>query len=323
MSIAPAAEPSPNHGVSFYDDATALVEQVAGFALEGLLAGEAVLLVVTAERRAGLEEALDRHQGTGRAAVARGDLVWLDATSTEERVVIDDEPDPRRLDAVVGSVVEDLTRDGRPVRVFGEMVAMLWERGHVAGAIELESLWNEYVQGRPISLMCAYTLDSFAGADDLTAAAAICDQHSHVATPTRYPHRPEGVRLAELTDRSRTFLPAHSAVAAVRRFVEETVAAWGADSTVVDDATLVASELATNALLHAGSPFRVTLQRGEGSVRLHVRDTSPTPPTRRSPGVELTTGRGIAMVHAIAEEWGTEVRADGKVVWAELAVDAS
>jgi hypothetical protein len=322
MTFAAEAEPAPLHGVTFYDDTATLVDEVTRFAADGLLGGEAVLLVVGAERRTHIEAALQLQGLRPEQAAARGDLAFLDADSTIEQVLLGGDPDAARLDAAVGTVVAELARDGRPVRVFGTMVAMLWERGHLAGAIQLEGLWNQVMVERPITLLCAYAVDSFTDAEDLAAAAAICRQHAHVVTPARYPHVGSSDAGAE-PERSRTFLPAPPAVAAVRRFVEETVTAWGGDRPAVDDAMLVASELATNALLHAGSPFRVTLARSGGAVRLGVEDASPTLPEQRSPSVELTTGRGISMVNAIAQRWGTEARPGGKVVWAELATPAS
>ncbi len=321
MTFASAASPSPGHAVSFYDGVATFVEEVTNFAVEGLLCGEGVLLVVDHEHRDRITAGLALRGVDADEAQAKGDLVLLDATATIERIVVDGRLDTARLTHLAAEAVDELGLGDRRVRVFGEMVAMLWDRGHLAGAVELESAWNHLLQERPFLLMCAYAVDSFSSAD-LSAAAAICDQHAEVAAPSRYPHRGSEEQLGSLEVRSRTFLPASSAVAAVRRFVEETVRAWGGGDMAVDDAMLVASELATNALLHAGSPFRVTLRRAEGALRLDVEDASPTPPSRRSPGVDVTTGRGISMVHAIAQRWGTDVRADGKVVWAELAVSA-
>jgi len=321
MAIASAATPSPGHRVSFYDHPRHLVEDVTNFSVEGLLADEAVLLVLDPRHRAEVESALAAHGVDVDAAQERGDLAVLDAEATLDRILVDGLVDRGRLDALARDVVDGLGSAGRRVRTFGEMVAVLWERGHLAGAVELEAAWNRLLRDRPIELLCAYPVGSFAGAD-LSAAAAICDQHSDLVTPARYPHDARGDDPVSGEVRSHTFLPAPSAVAAVRRFVGETIRGWGGGDDAADDATLIASELATNALLHARSPFRVTLHRTDGTVRLDVEDASPTPPSQLSPGVEVTTGRGIAMVHAISQRWGTDIRADGKVVWAELAIPA-
>jgi len=89
-------------------------------------------------------------------------------------------------------------------------------------------------------------------------------------------------------------------------------------SDLVDCVILAASELATNAVLHARGSLRVTLERtGPGEVRLEVTDGSSRLPLQRRHSQLAGTGRGLQLVGALAEEWGVEVLAGrGKVVWA-------
>ena len=106
--------------------------------------------------------------------------------------------------------------------------------------------------------------------------------------------------------------------AAARRFVRETLAAWGRPD-LIDDAALVATELATNAVLHARSGFTIALCRGpEGTIRVAVRDASLGRPRPRRAGPLEGGGRGLRLVEALATVWGTDLLPDGKVVWAEL-----
>lgn len=106
--------------------------------------------------------------------------------------------------------------------------------------------------------------------------------------------------------------------AQARHFVINTLAAWGyADR--IDDAALIASELATNAVLHARSKFTVTLSRWpEGRIRVAVRDASAVRPRPRRAGPLDGSGRGLALVEALASSWGADIVPDGKVVWGEL-----
>lgn len=86
-------------------------------------------------------------------------------------------------------------------------------------------------------------------------------------------------------------------------------------------AELLVSELVTNALLHTDSePIEVSIEVGEGAVRVEVVDADPTRPELVSPGPEDEHGRGLTLVDALAQRWGVEDRAggDGKVVWFEL-----
>jgi anti-sigma regulatory factor (Ser/Thr protein kinase) len=107
-------------------------------------------------------------------------------------------------------------------------------------------------------------------------------------------------------------------VRAVRQFVDRTVSEWELDP-VREDARLIATELAGNAVLHARTEFRVTLRsNGFGFLRIEVRDDNSRMPMAAGPPEGATSGRGLAVVSALATSWGTQQDGEGKVVWAEL-----
>lgn len=110
-----------------------------------------------------------------------------------------------------------------------------------------------------------------------------------------------------------------SSVPPARRFVELTLAQWDLDD-LAWPATLLVSELTTNACLHARTGMTVTLTRTEpGGVRLEVRDGSPSLPRVRQHAQQATTGRGLRLVEELSERWGVDELEGGKAVWAELA----
>jgi anti-sigma regulatory factor (Ser/Thr protein kinase) len=109
----------------------------------------------------------------------------------------------------------------------------------------------------------------------------------------------------------------HAAAAKARRFVAETMRAWGCDD-AIPDAELLVSELVTNAVLHARSATRVTIERDGATLRFSVYDSSPTRPRLRDYGPEAVTGRGLLLVDRIARRWGVEPDAAGKCVWFEV-----
>lgn len=90
---------------------------------------------------------------------------------------------------------------------------------------------------------------------------------------------------------------------------------------IVEDASLVVTELTTNAVLYAGdagSEVTVSVSLFDDRVRLSVRDASPSLPAVGASGAEGTSGRGLRIVEALACEWGVDPSPDGKVVWADL-----
>lgn len=88
---------------------------------------------------------------------------------------------------------------------------------------------------------------------------------------------------------------------------------------VADDAGLLVSELAANAVLHARTDFDVVLQATTGGVRVEVRDRSELLPVFTAPSATAMSGRGLALVQSLAARWGCDVLpTGGKVVWFEL-----
>lgn len=101
--------------------------------------------------------------------------------------------------------------------------------------------------------------------------------------------------------------------------MRETLAELGIDGGAADDAELLVSELVTNAVLHARSAMRVTVDRRDGALRVSVSDRSPVPPRLRDYGPDAVTGRGMLLVDRLARSWGVERHQDeGKQVWFEL-----
>jgi anti-sigma regulatory factor (Ser/Thr protein kinase) len=107
-----------------------------------------------------------------------------------------------------------------------------------------------------------------------------------------------------------------------RDFIYEHLVAHGLLH-LVEDVRLVTSELTTNAMVHARTPFVVTLSEMDGSVRLTIRDGSPTVPARVTPQVMDMSGRGLMLVEMLSEEWGARTDGDGsKSVWASFLTHA-
>ena len=78
-------------------------------------------------------------------------------------------------------MLRQAARAGRPVRVFGEMVSLLWDASLSDAAIEVEAMWNELGAQYPFSLLCAYPADSVRGDQHLDALAEVCRVHASVA----------------------------------------------------------------------------------------------------------------------------------------------
>jgi len=119
---------------------------------------------------------------------------------------------------------------------------------------------------------------------------------------------------------SRTFTGGLDSVRDARRFLSAALQAWDAGDYDFG-APQVLSELATNAALHARSSYMVRVELHDHSLVLEVTDGSPRLPLARNYAADATTGRGIGLVAALSEEWGTTSVNGGKTVWARVAPD--
>ena len=175
------------HFVQFYEADTFLLDSLSGFIGAGLGAGDACIVVATEVHRQGLEERL-KDNGLDLAAVrARGKYISLDASETLSKFMVNGSPDPQRFTEVIGELVTRAAKSGSHVRIFGEMVALLWMEGNAAAAIRLEELWNELQNNLPpFSLFCAYAMHGFDGEAYGAQFTEICGQHARVIPDESY-----------------------------------------------------------------------------------------------------------------------------------------
>ena len=108
--------------------------------------------------------------------------------------------------------------------------------------------------------------------------------------------------------------------ARLRSLLWTSFACWDVgDSSRLDDAALVLSELVGNAVRHAEGPsLQVRLRRTGDVLRIAVHDRSASPPLPRETSWEDESGRGMMIIEALSTQWGWEPRPTGKVVWADV-----
>ena len=306
------------HVVGFYDTDDDLVAAVASFLADGLTDRGAAIVVATAAHRVALERALAA-KGLATDILARVDrYLAFDAGETLAAFMRDDMPDPDAFSATIGRLIRDAGRDGVPVRIFGEMVALLWDEGNVAAAVDLESLWNDLAEEHRFTLYCAYPTKTLHAPNDLAAIKRVCDHHADVMSLS---YGDDGRSLSTDTENDLYvlgFVPTPTVLRAVRRFVADVLRGWGADQ-LVGYSQIIACELATNAMMHARSPFRLSITRKPAAIEIAVLDASTLRPETRPIDPNRPGGRGLVLVDRIAQRWGYRDEVDGKTVWAELA----
>jgi anti-sigma regulatory factor (Ser/Thr protein kinase) len=299
--IEPQAVDAGEHVVGFYGCDADLAGRVGAYLRCGLAAG-AVGIVIASERH---RELLDARLGDGGVEFADGSLVWLDAAETLAGITRAGRVDREAFFACVGAVVRAAAGSGRPVRAYGEMVALLWEAGDVGAAIELEALWNELAAHVWFSLYCAYPSDVVAAPEHAHALERVCELHTAVVA-------------AAAVDAVWVFACERAAASDARRLVVDALRRGGYHGEILDDARLIVSELAADAVVHSRSAFSVSIRGDDSAVRIRVGDRSPVMPRLREASLTSRSGRSLRLIAALARRWGVERTPDGKAVWAEL-----
>ena len=180
------------HVVLFYQDEQELAVRVNEYLLPAVTdGGGAAIVVATPDHRRFFEEHLAEAGADVAAARARGSYLELDANETIRRFMVGDRPDPAGFWQVISPLLRQAAGTGQPVRVFGEMVSLLWDAGLVSAAIEVEVMWNELGGQDPFSLLCAYPARPVTCSHYLDALTEVCRAHTEV---TGSPPAPELAR---------------------------------------------------------------------------------------------------------------------------------
>jgi len=183
LTLAPFSEAgvahAGRHSVQFYETDSFLLDSVTSFLHEGIRSGDACIVVATQPHREKLAAQLLGH-GLDVVNDGLGEQYYaFDAEETVSQLLIDDVIQPALFTGIVGDIVKRVSAQGRRVRAFGEMVALLAARGKFQAAIDLEQCWNQLQKSYEFRLLCAYSLTTFDN-DIANSLAAVCDVHSEV-----------------------------------------------------------------------------------------------------------------------------------------------
>ena len=337
------------HIVQFYDADEELTETAGDFLAGAIAEGGAAVVVATPSRCAGFEAQLAAGGVDVGAARRDGTLVCLDATRVAPRLTRDGQVDPAAFNTHFRPAILAAGEAPGPVRIYGEVVALLWAAGQVNAALELEEFWNELGQQIPFSLFCGYPRDLVESSEYQGAVADICRLHTAVVgrsitdapvtgapatsppvsgAPASGPSATDGsaaghsLHRVHWADVTRTFAGSREDTRAARGFALGMLEPWRGEQLAADIA-LVVTELATNAVLHAGSAFCVSLALSGGAIRISVSDTLPLGANGVDQHLAAVSGHGLGVVAAIATRWGVESVPSGKAVWAELPLPGS
>jgi hypothetical protein len=315
---------SHRHVVQFYDRDEELTENAGDYLAGAIAEGGAAVIVATPGHCAGFEARLAAGGVNVGAARRDGSLVCLDATRIAGRLTSGGQVDLAAFGTQFRPAILAAGEAPGPVRIYGEVVALLWAAGQVNAALELEGLWNDLGREIPFSLFCGYPRHLVGSSQHQGAVAEVCRLHTAVvgrplagASVTGGSAAGDPMGRVHWADVTRTFAGRREDTRAARGFVLGMLGPWRGEQLAADTA-LVVTELATNAVVHAGSAFSVSLTLAGGAIRISVGDTLPLGPRGADQELTAAPGHGLGVVAAMATRWGVETVPGGKAVWAEL-----
>jgi hypothetical protein len=173
-----------NHVLQIYDNDDIFIDTLAGFVGGGINAGESVIIVATNTHLKALESRLISY-GISVDSLIRDDrYLPIIAEEMLQKFMVDCWPDEQLFNETVTDVLEKAKIHNRKVRVFGEMVAVLWENGHNGATLQLEHLWNKFCEMETFCLFCAYPKTGFTQ-DIHQSFNHICSAHSTIITGSK------------------------------------------------------------------------------------------------------------------------------------------
>ena len=173
------------HLVEFYESDEFLVRSVTDYLLAALREDDAAIAIATPEHLGRFATVIEAAGIDVDGAIREHRYQPIDARELLAHLTVDGSPERERFRATVGPLLERAAHGTREVRVYGELVALLLERGDAAATIAVEDMWNDLARDHRFELLCGYPLKAFNN-DARGPFRRICERHTAVVPPERY-----------------------------------------------------------------------------------------------------------------------------------------
>jgi hypothetical protein len=167
------------HFVQIYQDEDTFVNTLTSFVDGALQEGFTALVVATPFHHRKLEERLSQIGHDLATLRAQDQYISLNAEATIGDFMVNGSVDGERFLQVATDILARATKNGRKVRAFGEMVAIMWAKGFYGATVKLEYLWHQFCTENSFAMFCAYPEIGFAE-NGSEAIAHICAAHSKI-----------------------------------------------------------------------------------------------------------------------------------------------
>jgi hypothetical protein len=176
------AEIAPcEHVVQIYENDDVFLDLLSGYVTTGIEDGDSIVIIATPSHLKLLNERLVK-AGLNIQEIEAGNRYFpLDAEDMLSKFMVNGWPDENLFNHVISDIIIKAKANGRQVRAFGEMVAVLWAKGQVGATVKLEQLWNKICENEAFGLFCAYPQSGFTQ-DAAESVMHICGAHSKMVS---------------------------------------------------------------------------------------------------------------------------------------------
>lgn len=171
------------HLVQVYRDPASMARIAGSWAAHALLAGGGCVLITRALNHGRLREVIGGIGADVAAGEGSGALVFIDADDLLAGFLVDGVPRGELFKPLARAVITGVRAalaPGAEVRVFGDMMNLLWQGGQKTAARRLEALWSETIEEERVRLLCAYRVDNLSEVTLTHHLKEICDGHSQL-----------------------------------------------------------------------------------------------------------------------------------------------
>jgi CheY-like chemotaxis protein len=194
-----------SHVVRFYDNEQFVQRAIAEFFTQDARPGDSLILV----SRLRTLKAVAAHLGSGRygSAEVADRIRFFDAETAIPQIMEGESLDPARAEHILKQILSQSGPNPAhgTIRLYGEVVDMLCQRGHYSAALQFEGLASSLFDLQPqLSILCGYAIERFKEDTSAAQLRAICRQHTHVIPAESFTDQDNRVRATQPPPRMRT-----------------------------------------------------------------------------------------------------------------------
>ena len=169
-----------DHLAQFYSDKALLLPNVCMFLRPAFESGGGMMIVARPDTCTSLMDQL-KAQGLNTAdALASGQLLVLDAQTVLNSIMINEVPDHARFSQIVGEMMASMQERFPQVRVYGEVLDLLWQMDQRTEALKLARAWTGLGHKHKFSIFCGYQISH--PQLECSSFNGVCCSYSHIVT---------------------------------------------------------------------------------------------------------------------------------------------